>query len=51
VDLVNAILKLFKYQIAKDGTLIQGWGGDLFKINQDVPPRCGGFGAPPPATT
>ena len=50
VDLVNKILKLFKYQIDKDGTLIKGWDGDLFKINQDVPPGCGGFGTPAPAT-
>jgi hypothetical protein len=51
VDLINKVLKLFKYQIKKDGKLISGWGGELFKINQDVPPSCAGFGAPPPATT
>jgi hypothetical protein len=50
VDLLNEILKLFKYRIDKNGTLIKGWGGDLFKINQDVPPSCAGFGAPPRAT-
>lgn len=50
VDLLNKVLKLFKYQIEKDGQLIKGWGGPLFTINQDVPPHCGGFGAPPSRT-
>ncbi len=50
VDLVNKILKLFKYQIENNGTLIKGWGGPLFTINQDVPPTCGGFPAPGAAT-
>ncbi|HEX3603214.1 MAG TPA: hypothetical protein VHU43_03925 [Steroidobacteraceae bacterium] len=53
VAFVNTILKLFTtYQMAKDGVLIQGWGGPLFKINEDIPKTCGGFsdGAPPAAT-
>ncbi|MGH8253151.1 MAG: hypothetical protein ACRES2_03865 [Steroidobacteraceae bacterium] len=50
VELLNKILKLFKYQIENNGTLIKGWGGTLFKINQDVPPTCGGFPAPGAAT-
>lgn len=53
VAFVNTILKLFStYQMAKDGVLIQGWGGPLFKINEDIPKTCGGFsgGAPPAAT-
>ncbi|HEY6618330.1 MAG TPA: hypothetical protein VIY68_02185 [Steroidobacteraceae bacterium] len=50
VDLLNKVLKLFNYQIEKGGTLIHGWGGDLFRINQDIPEHCGGFGTAPAKT-
>ena len=50
VYLVNKILKLFKYQIDQQGTIIKGWGGELFKINQDSPRGCAGLGAPPTAS-
>jgi hypothetical protein len=44
VDFVNTILKLFtKYRMDKEKTLIEGWGGTLFKINEDIPAHCAGF--------
>jgi hypothetical protein len=54
VDFINNILSLFtKYRMDKEGTLVKGWGGALFKINEDIPKGCAGFtgGAPSAAKT
>ena len=53
VEAVNKILMTFtKYQIEKEGQFSPGWGGPLFKINEDIPKNCAGLGgASPPAAT
>lgn len=54
VDFVNTVLSLFtKYRMDKSGELIKGWGGELFKINEDIPTGCAGLsgGAASPAKT
>jgi hypothetical protein len=54
VDFVNTVLSLFtKYRMDKSGELIKGWGGELFKINEDIPTGCAGLsgGAAAPAKT
>lgn len=44
VKVINGILSVFTtYQIDKEKTLIKGWGGPLFKINQDIPVGCAGL--------
>jgi hypothetical protein len=43
--IVNGILSVFtKYRMDKEGTLMQGWSGPLFQINQDIPTGCGSVG-------
>jgi hypothetical protein len=45
VDVVNDVLAQFsKYRIEKEGKLIPGWGGPLFKVNEDIPTNCAGAG-------
>jgi hypothetical protein len=53
VDVVNGVLAAFsKYRIEKEGKLIPGWGGPLFKVNEDIPANCAGMGkAAAPAAT
>jgi len=54
VDFINTVLSLFtKYRMDKSGELIKGWGGELFKINEDIPTGCAGLsgGAAAPAKT
>jgi hypothetical protein len=54
VDFINSVLSLFtKYRMDKSGELIKGWGGELFKINEDIPTNCAGMsgGAAAPAKT
>lgn len=53
VALVNNVLSLFtKYRMDQEGTLIQGWGGKLFDINEDIPAGCADLsGGTAPATT
>ena len=53
VNLVNGILSLFtKFRMDKEKDLIKGWAGPLFKINEDIPRGCAGFGvSSPPAKT
>ena len=54
VDFINSVLSLFtKYRMDKSGELVKGWGGQLFKINEDIPTGCAGLsgGAAAPAKT
>jgi hypothetical protein len=54
VDFINTVLSLFtQYRMDKSGELIKGWGGELFKINEDIPTGCAGLsgGAASPAKT
>ena len=44
VDFVNSVLALFThYRLDKEGELVKGWAGPLFKINKDMPEHCAGF--------
>ena len=44
VDFVNSILSLFTtYRMDKEKDFIKGWGGQLFKINVDIPKGCAGL--------
>ena len=54
VDFVNTVLSLFtQYRLDKEGDFKKGWGGELFKINEDIPKGCAGLSgnAAPPAKT
>lgn len=44
VKIINGILSVFTtYQMDKEKTIIRGWGGPLFQINQDIPVGCAGL--------
>jgi hypothetical protein len=44
VDFVNTLLSLFTtYRMDKEGDFKKGWGGPLFKIDEDIPTNCGGM--------
>jgi hypothetical protein len=51
-QLINGILSVFtKYRMDQQGTLIQGWGGPLFNLYENLPEGCAPAGGAPPKTT